>query len=398
MAEIPLYDVDPFCEASVRQARAVDDELREALPVARLADGTVLITRYTDVAAGLSDWKTFSSVSRPWHDPNSLRPEILLTDDPPRHTRVRPIVANALGTRALESMRPAFEREATIIFDEVVARSGEVLDAVADITRRFVFRVLPDLIGLPDEGREHMNGFGHMVWATLGPPNELFEEAVRDSAPVVAWLEWACEREQLSADGVGAQIYAAADDGRLTTAEAKLLVQTVLAAGSDTSFVTMAATIGAFAKFPEQYRRARADARLLRNAFDECLRWDSPSRMAGRITTREVRIEGYTIPAGQRTGLLFAAANRDPRAWPDPLAFDVGRDLRKHLGFGYGTHACVGRALAQLEASVLLAELARRIESIESAGEEEPWITTIGHGPAKLPVRLQPAPARSIQR
>ncbi len=391
MSDIPVWDVDIFSEQSIRDARAVDDALREALPVARLADGTVIVTRYADVAAGLTDWKTFSSASRPWHDPNSLRPEILVTDDPPRHARVRPIIASTLNPHALEGMRPAFEEEAAAIFDDIVAREGETIDVVAEVTKRYVFRVLPDLIGLPDEGRENMSGFGHMVWATFGPPNELYEEAIKDSGPVVAWLDWACERTQLTPDGIGAQIYAASDDGRLSVAEAKLLVQVVLSAGADTSFVTMAATLGAFAKFPDQYRRARTDVRLLRNAFDECLRWDSPSRLAGRIAMRDVEIDGFTIPAGQRTGLLFAAANRDPRAWHDPLAFDVGRDVRKHLGFGYGTHACVGRTLAQLEAQVLLAELARRIDRIETAGEEEPWITTIGHGPAKLPLRFHAA-------
>ncbi len=126
----------------------------------------------------------------------------------------------------------------------------------------------------------------------------------------------------------------------------------------------------------------------MRAAFDESLRWDSPSRMAGRITTREVDIGGYTVPAGQRVGLMFAAANRDPRAWPNPDQYDISRDLRNQVGWGYGVHACVGRVLAQLEAHVLLSEVARRVARIEMAGEPEPWMTTIGHGPAKLPVRL----------
>ncbi|MGH8142765.1 MAG: hypothetical protein ACREU2_09645, partial [Steroidobacteraceae bacterium] len=184
MSDIPVWDVDIFSDQSIRDARAVDDALREALPVARLADGTVIVTRYADVAAGLTDWRTFSSASRPWHDPNSLRPEILVTDDPPRHARVRPIIASTLNPHALEGMRPAFEEEAAAIFDDIVAREGESIDVVAEVTKRYVFRVLPDLIGLPDEGRDHMSGFGHMVWATFGPPNELYEEAIKDSGPV----------------------------------------------------------------------------------------------------------------------------------------------------------------------------------------------------------------------
>ena len=391
LSQIPLYPVDLFSRESIRNARTVDDTLRETAPVVRLSDGTVIISRHADVAAGLADWRTYSSTSRPWHDPTSPRPEILLTDDPPRHTRVRAIVAESLSTHALEERRSAFEQAARELLDAVCARAGEPLDAVGDLTQRFVSQVLADLLGLAPDDRAHMNDFGHIVWATLGPPNELFEEAMAGAAPVLTWLDRVCDRSRLSKDGVGERIFAAADAGTISQDEAKLLLQTVLSAGADTTVITMATTLGAFARFPQAYEEVRSDPRLTRAAFEECLRWDSPSRMAGRITTREVQIGDIRIPAETRVGLLFAAANRDPRAWADPDHFDVHRDLRKSVGFGYGLHACVGRALAQLEASSLLNEIVRRIARIEIAGPEEPWMTTIGHGPARLPLRLFPA-------
>jgi cytochrome P450 len=165
----------------------------------------------------------------------------------------------------------------------------------------------------------------------------------------------------------------------------------VLAAGADTTVLTMANAMRAFALFPDEYAKLRAQPALVRNAFDESLRWDSPSRMAGRITTREVDIDGHIVPKHQRVGLMFAAANRDPRAWVDPGRFDVNRDLKKQVGWGYGIHACVGRVLAQLQAHVLLGEVVRRVARFESAGECEPWMTTVGHGPARLPLRLHAA-------
>jgi len=385
---IPDYHVDLFSRESVRNARAVDDAVREFAPVVRLEDGTVMITRHADVISGLQDWQTFSSRSRPWHDPTSVRPEILLTDDPPRHTHVRQAISQALSAQLLGSLRPSFERDAVELVEGLLARQGETLDAVADVTQRFVYKVLPDAIGIPLEGREHMQAFGDMVWATMGPENELFHEAMVGIAPVLAWLEQCCNRERLADGGIGMSLYRIADGGAITQAEAKLLLQIVLSAGADTTILTMANAIHAFALFPDEYRKVRADPGLVRAAFDESLRWDSPSRMAGRITTRAIEIDGISVPAGQRVGLMFAAANRDPRAWTQPERYDLLRDLRRQVGWGYGVHACVGRVLAQLEAHALLTQLSRHVERIELAGAPEPWMTTIGHGPAKLPIRL----------
>jgi 4-methoxybenzoate monooxygenase (O-demethylating) len=390
--EIPVSDENIFGAEAVRNARAVDDRLRELAPVVRLArENITMLARYEHVAAGLADWRSFSSKSRPWHDPQSVRPEILLTDDPPEHTRVRSVIGTALSPRALAAMAENFRADAAALVGRLRERSGTTIDAVGDITKPFVYKVLPDLLGLPQRGREHMSAFGHMVWATMGPQNELFEEAMQGTEAVIEWVDQCCNRENLDAQGLGMQMFLAADRGQITQAEAKLLVGILLSAAADTTVMTLATAIRAFSLFPEQYQLLRAQPTLARSAFDESLRWDSPSRMAGRIAARDVEIAGYVIAKGERCGLMFAAANRDPRKWPEPDRFDIRRDHRAHVGWGYGVHSCVGRVLAQLEAEALLGALIAGIERFEPAGEPEPWMTTIGHGPARLPVRITAA-------
>jgi cytochrome P450 len=206
---------------------------------------------------------------------------------------------------------------------------------------------------------------------------------------VIEWVGRCCSRENLAPEGLGMQMFLAADRGEITQDEAKLLVGILLSAAADTTVMTLASAIHAFAMFPEQYRMVRTDTSRVRAAFEESLRWDSPSRMAGRITTGDVEIEGVVIPEGERCGLMFAAANRDPRKWAQPDRFDLQRDTRGHLGWGYGVHSCVGRVLAGLEADALLGALARHIERFEMAGEPEPWMTAIGHAPDKLPVSFE---------
>jgi cytochrome P450 len=365
---IPVIDDDIFSHESVRDARAVDDRVRELAPVVRLGREDIVVTgRFSHVSAGLSDWRSFSSRSRPWQDPASVRPEILLTDDPPRHTEVRLVIANALSPKALKHMAAAFARDAALVVERVLDSNGAPIDAVSALCRAFVYKVLPDLLGLPEKGREHMEAFGHMV---------------------LAWVEECCDRENLDPDGLGMAMFHAADRGEITQAEAKLLVQILLSAAADTTVMTLGTAIRAFCEFPDQYQALRQNPSMTRTAFDESLRWDSPSRMAGRITTRDVEIEGYVIPAGTRCGLLFAAANRDPRKWAEPDRFDIGRDVRGQVGWGAGVHMCVGRTLAQLEADAMLGAMLPRIQRFEAAGDPEPWMTTIGHGPVRLPVRV----------
>ena len=125
----------------------ITDRIRELAPVVRLArEDIVVLGRHSHVSSCLSDWRTFSSRSRPWHDPDSVRPEILLTDDPPRHTEVRLVIANAMSPRALAGMAEAFAREAERVIDRVLEAHDEPVDAVSAICRPFVYTVLPDLV------------------------------------------------------------------------------------------------------------------------------------------------------------------------------------------------------------------------------------------------------------
>jgi 4-methoxybenzoate monooxygenase (O-demethylating) len=111
-----------------------------------------------------------------------------------------------------------------------------------------------------------------------------------------------------------------------------------------------------------------------------------------RTTTREVTVGGVRIGAAEKVLLFLAAANRDPRRWPDPDRYDLRNRANGHVAFGFGIHACVGAAMARLEGEVLLAELARRVASLEPAGPPVRRLNNTLSGFAALPLRLSPAP------
>ena len=146
MATAFVIEEDLFSPESVRNARAVDDRVREMAPVVKLArENITMLARYEHVSKGLADWKTFSSTSRPWHDANSVRPEILLTDDPPRHTGgARGHFQRAVAGIAQQDGRRVPRRRAGARAAAERERAAGPIDAVAEITQPFVYKVLPD--------------------------------------------------------------------------------------------------------------------------------------------------------------------------------------------------------------------------------------------------------------
>jgi cytochrome P450 len=211
-----------------------------------------------------------------------------------------------------------------------------------------------------------------------------------NAQPVVAWIMSRCRREALAPDGLGAQIYAAADAGQLTEEEAGLLVRSFLTAGLDTTVVGLGNALFCFAQHPAEWRRLRQDPSQARAAFEEVLRYEAPVQTFFRTTTRPVEVAGVPLGEGEKVLLFLAAANRDPRRWEEPDRFDITRRATGHMAFGVGIHGCVGMAVARLEAELVLSILARKVETIELAGEPERRLNNTLRGLARLPIRVRP--------
>src|SRR6185503_8049736 len=143
----------------------------------------------------------------------------------------------------------------------------------------------------------------------------------------------------------------------------------------------------------EQLARLSATPKLLPSAIEEVLRYRSPLQWMFRLTTREVQMNGQTIPAGRLVLAMIGSANRDPAQFPAANRFDISRDPNPHLAFGHGIHFCLGAALARLEARIALTEFFTRVKDFGPANGE-PWQPRQGlhvHGPSRLPIRFAPS-------
>lgn len=394
-ADVPRLGVDPFSIAFMDDPWPHYRDMREAGPVLHAPEyDCYVVARHAEVQRVLSEWRTFSSAAgvglanfhkeKPWRPPS-----IVLEADPPLHTRTRTVLSRTMTPKIVSQLRERFESEAEILVDRVVARGA--FDGIKDFAEVYPVKVFPDAIGLPERGRENLLPYGAMVFNAFGPRNALTEAAFAEADAVRGWIMANCARDALTPDGLGAMIYASVEKGELTADEAGMLVRSFLSAGVDTSVNAIGNLLWSLAAHPDQWAKLRANPGLARNAFEESLRYDGPAQLFCRTTTAAVEISGVRIAADEKVCAFMASANRDPRRWDNPDAFDIERKVVGHMGFGTGIHGCVGQPIARLEGEALVSALARKAKSLELAGPPVRQYNNVLRAFASLPVRVTPA-------
>lgn len=394
MVQAPQLDFDPFEDAVLADPYAHHGALRDAGAVVWLTQiGCFGMARYAQVQPALKDWQTFVSGrgvglsdfarEEPWRPPS-----LLLEADPPLHDRTRGLMNKVANLTSLKAAMPAWQVKADALVERVVAKRR--IDAVADLSEAFPLSVFPDLIGLREQGREHLIPYGTTAFNAFGPRNALLERSLAAAAEATAWVMESCKRENLRPGGWGVQVYEAAERGECSPAEAERLVRSFLTAGVDTTVNGIGNMLHAFAQHPVQWVRLRAEPSLAKRAFEESLRWDSTVQTFFRTTARDVEVEGVTIPEGSKVLLFLAAANRDPRRWERAERFDITRSASGHVGFGFGIHQCLGQMVARLEAEAVLNALIPRVAEIRLAGPITRRLNNTLHAVGKLPLELVP--------
>jgi cytochrome P450 len=388
----PVSSIDPFSHAFLREPYPHHDSLREAGPVVWLERyGIWAMARHQEVRDALTDWQAYCSsagvgLSDFRKEPPWRPPSIILEADPPLHTRTRAVLTRILSPAAINILRTTFEREAELLVARLVEQRE--FDGIADLAEAYPLKVFPDAVGISEDGRENLLPYGSMVFNSFGPRNDLFDAAMANAGPVRDWIMSKCSRAALAPGGLGMQIFQAVDSGELTETEAGMLVRSFLSAGIDTTVYGLGNALYCFASDPEQWSILRDNPKLIRGAFEEVLRFEAPVQTFFRTTTKAVEVSGVGIGDGEKVLLFLAAANRDPRRWERPDAFDVRRRATGHMTFGTGIHGCVGQAVARLESEAIFAALANRVASFELTGEPQLRLNNTLRGLDTLPLRI----------
>jgi len=389
---VPRYEPDIYSREAILDPYPHYQRLRDLGSVVWLNRQKVYaLPRYTECRAVLRDDKTFLSGRGVGLNglTNRMSRGTTLNSDGAEHDIRRKLVAHRLMPRALRHMGEAVDAQARDVVERAVTRRR--IDGVEDLALALPLAVVPDLVGWPNNHRDHLLVWAAATFNVLGPVNAQAVKAAPATLRMLYFARRIVRERNVTEGSMAHEVLQAADRGELSEADCAAMMLDYIAPSLDTTISAIANALNLFARHPEQWDLLRSDPALINNAVNEVVRYESPVRAFARYVAVDSRIAGTDLPAGSRSLVIYASANRDEREWDDPNCFDITRDVNRHLGFGQGAHACAGQGLARLETAAMLRALIDRVQRIEIAGEATWALNNIIHRHAHLPLRLVPA-------
>jgi cytochrome P450 len=326
---------------------------------------------YQEVRQVLSDSRfSREAAARPGSpvtNPAGSNPELLVSMDPPRHTRIRALMAKAFSPRTVERLEPRIREIVAGLLDEVAARGGPA-DLVPLLAEPLPIMVICELLGAPDADRAHIREWAGVLIAETAYTREEIAATIGQVDAYLAKL--IAERRETPDDALISALIAVNDQGRhLSASELVSNVQLLLIAGHETTVSQIGNCLVTLFQHPDQITVLRNHPELLPRAVDELLRHSKlVSSAQPRIATEDTVVGDTLIHADEAVIPLIATANRDPSAFPDPHRFDITRTgPAPHLGFGHGPHYCLGAQLAKLELQLAIGALFTRFPTLRPA-------------------------------
>ena len=347
------------------------------------------LSRYEDVEQALRDIETFSSQFG--QGPRFTDPAGMLCD-PPQHTYVRKLVQQAFTPKAMRQLQPRIEKVTQDLIAEIKGR--ETFDFHDDFAFPLPVIIIADMLGVPEEDLERFKHWSDIQVAAMGAedPSQYESEQLEFFSYMQNHL--LSRRADLAANkSVPDDLLTIVADGKddngelLSEGDAQSVLMQLLVGGNETTTSLITNLMWRLLQ-NEQWSLLVEQPELIEAAIEESLRYDPPVLGLYRNTTREVSLHGETIPANVKVYMNYAAANRDERVFTDPDKFDIGRDRKRHLAFGLGTHFCLGAPMARLETQIAYVALASALPNLELVEDGERIAPFFLWGRRKLPLRV----------
>jgi cytochrome P450 len=330
------------------------------------------LSGFDDVERALVDWRTYSSakgtVLELIKSGMDIPPGSIIFEDPPDHDLHRGLLSRVFTPRKMGAIEPKVREFCARCLDPLVGTGG--FDFIHDLGAQMPMRTIGMLLGIPEQDQEELRDrIDEGLRLREGTmPDPAAQESRDQSNAFAEYIDWRAEHPS---DDLMTELLLAeyedvdGDRRRLTRDEVLAYVNLLAAAGNETTTRLIGWTGKVLAENPDQRRELVEDRSLVPKAIEELLRFEPPSPVQARYVTSDVEHHGQVVPEGSAILLLNASGNRDERKFADPDRFDIHRRIDHHLAFGYGTHFCLGAALARLEGRIALDEVLARFPAWE---------------------------------
>lgn len=324
------------------------------------------LSRFEDIWSAFADWQTFSSANGvSLEDTTAISPDMIITMDPPRQTKIRGLVARALTPRRVRELEPKVRAIATRHIDAFI--ESKSADFITDLGKLLPMEVIAAFVGVPDSEQEQVRLWTEQMLHREPDSSEVPEAGVKAFLALDDYFrrDLGRRRANQSDDLVSGLLNAEIDGERLSEDEIVGFLFLLALAGGETTTKLMGNMIFNLCRHPEQKANLLDNPVLTANAVEEALRFDTSTQQMTRTLTRDLEMHGRKLEAGKKVALVIASGNRDDREYDAPEVFDIERQIPRTLSFGHGPHLCVGASLARLETRVTFEELHRRLPGYE---------------------------------
>ncbi|TMM15520.1 MAG: cytochrome P450 [Actinobacteria bacterium] len=356
------------------------------------------LSRYEDVNAAHRDPRTFLSGRGTVLELMGAELDqvagMIIFMDPPRHETMRALVSRAFTPRRMAVLEDRIRDVCRHYLDPQVGGSG--FDYLQEFGAQLPSRIISSLLGVSEADRPRVLELIDTIFYIEPGVGMVNDVSLRAQFELMGYIQDELEdrrrnpRDDLLTGLVQAEL---AQDGdgsrRLTNEEAGGFANLLVSAGTETVARLLGWTAVVLAANPDQRSELAADPSLIPRAVEELLRYEAPSPVQGRWTSRDVELHGQVVPRDSKVLLLTGSAGRDERVYPDPERFDIHRRTDQHVSFGTGPHFCLGAALARLEGRIALEETLARFPQWEVDHERaERLHTSTVRGYKRVPIVL----------
>jgi cytochrome P450 len=368
MSEASQVYFDPYKPEITANPYPVFRRLREEAPLYYNEEyDFYAVSRFGDVERGLMDRETYISGRGAILEVIRANPQfpsgVLIFEDPPTHTMHRNLLARLFTPKRLNALESKIREVCAQCLDPLVDADG--FDLIADFGAKMPMRIIGLLLGIPEEDHaEVRENVDARLRTERGKPMEIAEDKYTGAGDdFEEYIDWRMKHpsDDVMTELMNAEFTDETGTMRKLTREEILIMVSVLAgAGNETTTRLIGWTGKILAEHPEQRRDIVANPLLIPAAIEEILRYEPPAIHMARCVNRDVELYGTKVSQGSVMMFLSGSANRDDRRFTDGDRFNIHREMKPHLSFGYGIHACLGRVLARLEGRIALEELLKR--------------------------------------